>query len=73
MNGNFNAVTTAVNDNDSRITTLQTNPSITGNLTLVPSTATAGNIMKGVGLFIHNFGTNNTFVGLSAGNLHHGR
>jgi hypothetical protein len=45
-------------------------PSISGNLTLVhPSTAVAGNIMKGANRFIHNFGTANTFVGASAGNF----
>lgn len=34
-----------------------------------PSTSTAGNIMKGVNSFIHNFGTNNTFMGENAGNF----
>jgi len=34
-----------------------------------PSTSTAGNIMKGANRFIHNFGTNNTFVGENAGNF----
>ncbi len=45
-------------------------PSISGNLTLVnPSTASAGNIMKGANRFIHNFGVQNTFIGENAGNF----
>jgi hypothetical protein len=36
---------------------------------MVDSTATAGNILKGGVLFIHNFGTDNTFIGKNAGNL----
>jgi hypothetical protein len=40
-----------------------------GNLTMVDSTATAGNILKGGVPFLHNFGTNNTFIGKNAGNL----
>src|SRR6266852_4371997 len=74
VNGNFSAVSTAVNANDGRITTLETtvtggNVSPTGNIVLVPSTATAGNILKGTASFIHNFGTNNTFIGVNAGNF----
>ncbi len=43
---------------------------ITGNLSLNDSTsATVGNINKSGTRFIHNFGTNNTFVGKSAGNF----
>ncbi len=42
---------------------------ITGNLTMVNSTATAGNILKAGALFIHNFGALNTFIGRNAGNL----
>jgi len=35
-----------------------------------PSTSTAGNIFKGVSTpFIHDYGTDNTFVGLNAGNF----
>jgi len=34
-----------------------------------PSTATNGNILKGANSFIHNFGTNNTFLGINAGNF----
>lgn len=34
-----------------------------------PSTATAGNVIKGSSRFIHDFGTNNTFVGIDAGNF----
>jgi hypothetical protein len=44
-------------------------PSISGNLTLVNSTATTGNIMKGASRFLHNFGTQNTFIGEGAGNF----
>jgi len=40
----------------------------TGNLDLDPSTATTGNVTKNGTLFLHNFGTNNTFLGLNAGN-----
>jgi len=72
VNANFSAVSTAVNDNNSRITALESgaaNPNVTGNITLVPSTASAGNILKGTAPFIHNFGTSNTFIGVNAGNL----
>ncbi len=42
-----------------------------GNLVLStePSTSTAGNILKGSSRFIHDFGTNNIFVGINAGNF----
>lgn len=41
-----------------------------GNLILIdPSTSTTGNIMKGSNSFVHNTGTSNTFVGVSAGNF----
>ncbi len=40
-----------------------------GNLNLDNSSSTAGNIRKGGALFIHNFGTDNTFIGPNAGNL----
>jgi hypothetical protein len=50
--------------------TLPVSPSLSGSLTLVtPSTSTTGNIMKGANPFIHNFGSGNTFAGLSAGNF----
>ncbi len=42
---------------------------VNGNLNLVTSTATTGNIMKGSLLFLHDFGANNTFIGAGAGNL----
>ena len=42
---------------------------ITGNLTMVNSTATTGNILKGAVSFIHNFGSGNTFIGEGAGNF----
>ena len=38
-------------------------------LSTEPSTATAGNVIKGSSRFIHDFGTNNTFVGIDAGNF----
>ena len=38
-------------------------------LSTEPSTAIAGNVMKGAARFIHNFGTNSTFVGINAGNF----
>jgi hypothetical protein len=43
----------------------------TGNLVLTtePSTSTAGNILKGANRFIHDFGSNNTFVGINSGNF----
>ena len=39
------------------------------NLTTNPSTATDGSILKNGSRFIHNFGSNNTFMGLNAGNF----
>jgi len=72
VNGNFNKVKTAVDSNDLRITVLESgaaSPNVTGNITLVPSTADAGNILKGTGSFIHNFGSDNTFLGVGAGNF----
>jgi hypothetical protein len=42
----------------------------TGNITLLESTsAGVGSIFKGTTRFIHNFGTNNTFIGKGAGNF----
>src|SRR5439155_11157662 len=43
----------------------------TGNLvfTGATSTSTTGNVTKGGNRFIHNFGTNNTFMGINAGNF----
>lgn len=50
-----------------------TNPSeqlqITNNFRLPMSTAGVGNIYKDGNLFLHNYGTNNTFLGVTAGNL----
>ena len=40
-----------------------------GNVNLEHSTAVGGNILKGGELFIHDFGSHNTFVGTGAGNL----
>ncbi len=42
---------------------------ITGNLTMVASTASAGNIVKGGLPFLHNYGSANTFLGQSTGNF----
>jgi len=69
VNGNFTAVSTSVNANDGRITALETTVTPAGNLVLGTSTAAAGNILKGTAPFIHNFGTNNTFIGVNAGNF----
>jgi hypothetical protein len=58
--GNFSAGSVSITD-----------ATASGNLILAanPSTSTTGNILKGSNRFIHNFGTNNTFVGESAGNF----
>lgn len=69
VNGNFSAVSAAVNANDARITTLESSVTPAGNIVLVPSTPTAGNILKGTVPFVHNFGTSNTFIGENAGNF----
>jgi hypothetical protein len=45
------------------------NVDVPGNLTMVDSTATEGNILKGRVPFLHNFGVSNTFLGSNAGNL----
>lgn len=42
---------------------------ITGNLTMFHSSATIGNILKGGVRFLHNFGSENAFVGEAAGNF----
>ncbi len=44
-------------------------PSLSGNLDLVNSTATAGNITKAGVRFIHDAGIHNIFAGFNAGNL----
>jgi hypothetical protein len=41
----------------------------TGNLDLDNSTATAGNLTKNGAPFLHNYGLNNTFLGMNTGNL----
>ena len=48
-----------------------TDATVSGNVVFLaePSTATTGNIIKGTNRFIHDFGTNNTFVGIDAGNF----
>jgi trimeric autotransporter adhesin len=45
------------------------NGDITGNLTMVDSTPSAGNILKAGVPFMHNFGPNNTFTGKGSGNF----
>jgi hypothetical protein len=42
---------------------------VPGNLTIRDSSATVGNVLKEGVPFIHNFGTDNTFIGKNAGNL----
>ncbi len=42
---------------------------LSGNLSLVASTATTGLIQKGTDLFIHNYGAENMFAGFDAGNV----
>lgn len=42
---------------------------ITGNFRLPTSTSTTGIIFSGANRYIHNFGTNNFFAGVTAGNL----
>ena len=42
---------------------------VPGNLTMLNSTPTAGNLHKGGARFLHNLGTNNTFLGSNAGNF----
>ncbi len=42
---------------------------ITGNFRLPTTTANTGIIKAGANRFIHNFGTNNAFLGIDAGNL----
>jgi len=71
VNDNFSAVKTAVDDNDSRITALQSSPSITGNLVLPTSSdANTGVIMKGSNPFLHDYGHyDNTFLGGLSGNF----
>jgi len=74
VNSNFTAVATAVNDNDSRLKTLETNaarPDVapTGNVVLGVSTPTSGNLIKGARPFLHDFGSFNTFLGSGAGNF----
>ena len=55
---------------DSRLGTLETNPSISGNLSLVNSTASAGNIIKNGARFLHNFGgITSVFLGRDSGNF----
>lgn len=68
VNANFTAAVNGVNANDSRLTTIE--GTVTGgNIVLVPSTSTTGNILKGTSTFIHDFGTQNTFVGQDSGNF----
>jgi hypothetical protein len=59
MNGNVGIGTASPNDQ----------LEITGNLRLPATTATTGVINVGADRFIHNYGIQNTFIGLNAGNL----
>ena len=68
INANFNAVANEVNDNAVRLSTVESNVS-GGNIVLSPSTVAEGNILKGADSFIHDFGTDNTFIGSKAGNF----
>src|SRR5262245_21064780 len=61
VNQNFTAVVNGLNAIEGIITG--------GNVVLGNSTPTSGNILKGILPFIHNFGSFNTFVGVSAGNF----
>src|SRR6266852_5158155 len=42
---------------------------VAGNVTMVNSTPSAGNILKDGTPFLHNFGSYNTFLGSNAGNF----
>lgn len=46
-----------------------TGGAISGDLNLDPSSPSGGNILKGGVPFIHNFGSDNTFLGIDAGNF----
>lgn len=83
VNANFQALTNAINNiqltpgpqglqgpaGPTGATGPQGPNDIAGNLSMLNSTATVGNILKGGFPFIHNFGTDNTFIGIGAGNL----
>jgi hypothetical protein len=45
------------------------NLTLTGSLDLAPSTAGQGNVLKSGQRFLHDTGTNNTFLGVQAGNF----
>jgi len=68
VNNNFTAVKTAVDDNDGRVTAVESVVS-GGNIVLPTSTAVTGNIRKNANRFLHNYGSNNTFLGINAGNF----
>lgn len=42
---------------------------VSGSIKLVPSTSTDGNVFKGTAPFLHDYGVNNTFLGVNAGNF----
>lgn len=45
-------------------------PSLSGSITLpLVSSSSVGNVFKGANPFIHNYGTDNTFLGVTAGNF----
>ncbi len=54
-----------------RVSTIDgsTGGSVTGNINLDFSSPSSGNILKGGSLFLHDYGPNNIFAGISAGNL----
>jgi hypothetical protein len=61
------------NNTEKRLGLGLTNPAqqleMTGNLRMVASTATDGNVYKGTDRFIHNFGTRNMYFGIGSGNF----
>jgi len=61
---------TGITATTGNITATSGNVAITaGNLTLPNSTATTGNITKAGTVFMHNFGSFSTYLGINAGNL----
>jgi hypothetical protein len=74
VDANRAAATAAQTDTVSRLSALETtarepNLAPSGNLVLGTSTSTNGNIMKGAYPFIHTFGAESVFVGVSSGNF----
>jgi len=67
----INAIVDAVNAATTNITDIygELGGTPSGNLNLDASTASTGNVLKDGVRFLHNYGTNNTFVGSGAGNF----